>query len=169
MRGMMVVALAAAVVGCGDRGTDVDFGGEDMGPDLHAVVSEDGGVKRGLTREYVYFALSDSARAEAETELDEDAEESFFGGIMRGILGKALGFRAKYEVASIRDIRWDDRLVIEFNDPDRRIDDNVQLSEDRPVTEVFGEEAVRAFSEAFRAVKQGQATPPEGGGEAPSP
>ncbi len=160
MRSLIAVALAATLVGCGDRGGNVDFGGEDMGPDLHAILSEDGGVKMGLTRAYVYFALSDSARAEAQGELNRDAEDSFLGGIMRGVVGKALGFRAKYEVAEIRDIRWEDgRLRVVFDDPDRRIDDSLQIGEDESVAEAFSEDAVRAFAEAFRAVKAGQADP----------
>ena len=162
MRSLIAVALAVSLAGCGDRGSRVDFGGEDMGPDLHAILSEDGGVKMGLTREYVYFALSDSARAEARAELDRDAEESFLGGIMRSVVGKALGFRAMYEVAEIRDVRWEDgHLRVVFNDPDRRIDDNLQLGEDESVADAFSEEAVQAFSEAFRAVKEGQAAPAE--------
>jgi hypothetical protein len=157
MRTVMALTLAAALAGCGDRSGAVDFGGEDIGPDLHAIASEDGAVKMGLTREWVYFALSDSARAEAQAELDEDAEadgmEGLFGGIMRRLVGRALSFRAKYAVAEIREIRWeDDRLRIEFNDPTRRVDDNLQLGEGESVTEAFTEEAVRGFAAAFRAL-----------------
>lgn len=161
MKGLLIaVALAVALVGCGDRGNQVDFGGEEMGPDVHAVVSEDGNVKLGLTLEYVYFALSDSARAEAQRELDDDAEaegvKGFFGGVMRGVLGKALAFRARYPVAEIQDIRWEDgRMRLEFTDPDRRLDDNLQV-EDEPVTEAFSEEAVREFSAVFRTLKEEQ-------------
>lgn len=153
MRSLIALTLALALVGC-DRGTDVDFGGETMGPDLHAIVSEDGSVKMGLTREFVYFALSDSARAKAQADLEEDAEQSFLGGIMRGLVGKALDFRAKYAVSTIQDIRWEDgRMRVVFTDPDRRLDEGLRIGEDQSVDEAFTEDAVQAFSEAFRAVK----------------
>lgn len=159
MRSLLTLMMAALLVGCGDRDGGVDFSGDDIGPDLHAVVSEDGAVKLGLTREWVYFTLSDSVRAEAQAELDADAEaegvEGFFGGIMRRLVGKALGFRAMYAVAEIREIRWEDsRLRIVFNDPDRRVDDNLQLGEGESVTEAFSEEAVRELGEAFRSLKE---------------
>jgi hypothetical protein len=154
MRTLIALTLALALIGC-DRGTDVDFGGETMGPDLHAIVSEDGSVKMGLTREFVYFALSDSARTQAQTELDEDAEQSFLGGIMRGLVGKALDFRAKYAVSTIEDIRWEDgRMQVVFTDPDRSLDEVLKIRDDQPVGETFTEDAVRAFAEAFRAVKE---------------
>lgn len=157
---MIALTLAVALAGC-DRGTDVDFGGEAMGPDLHAIVSEDGSVKLGLTQKFVYFALSDSARAEARAELEEDAEQSFLGGIMRGLVGKALDFRAKYAVSSIQDIRWEDgQLRVVFNDPDRRLDEGLEIGEGRPVTDAFTEDAVLAFAEAFRAVKRESARDP---------
>ena len=160
MRSVFTVVLALAVAGCGDSDGGVDFSGGDLGPDLHSVESEDGAVRMGLTREWVYFTLSDSVRARAQAELDADAEaggvEGFFGGIMRNVVGKALEFRAKYAVAEIRDIRWEDgRMQIVFEDPDRRIDENLQLGEEgEPVTEQFAEDDVRAFAEVFRAVKE---------------
>lgn len=154
MRTLIALTLAVALTGC-DRGTDVDFGGEAMGPDRHAIVSEDGSVKMGLTREFVYFALSDSARAQAQAELDEDAEQSFLGGIMRGLVGKALDFRAKYAVSTIQDIRWEDgRMRVVFTDPDRSLDEGLEIGDGQPVAETFTEDAVLAFAEAFRAVKE---------------
>lgn len=161
MRSLIAVALAVALAGCGDRDAGVDFGGEEMGPDVHAVVSEDGNVKMGLTLEHVYFALSDSTRAEARRELDADAEaggvKGFFGGLMRSVVGEALSFRANYPVTEIEDIRWEGgRMHIEFADPDRSLDDNLQI-DDEPVTEAFSEASVREFSAVFRTVKEEQA------------
>ena len=158
MRGLLVMALAVALVGCGDRDNQVDFGGGEIGPDLHAIESRDGVIKMGLTQEWVYFALSDSARADAAAELEADAEaegmKGFFGGIMQNLVGRALDFRARYAVAEIRDIRWQDgRMHFEFIDPDRRLDRNLQIGEDESVTEAFAEEDVKAFGEVFRAVK----------------
>lgn len=158
MRSVLALALAAVLVGCGDRDGAVDFSGNEIGPDLHAVVSEDGAVKMGLTREWVYFALSDSARARAESELNEGVEadgvEGFFAGIMHRLVGKALSFRAKYAVAELREIRWEDgRMRLVFNDPGRGVDDNFQLGEGQSVTEAFSEEAVGEMAEAFRSLK----------------
>lgn len=159
MRSLLAIAMAVALVGCGDPDAGVDFSGEDLGPDIHSVLSEDRLVKMGLTRDWVYFELSDSVRAEARAELDADAEagglKGFFGGIMRSLVGKALGFRARYAVAEIRDIRWEDgRMRIEFEDPDRSLDENLQVGEEgEPVTEQFAEDDVKAFAEVFRGVK----------------
>ncbi len=159
MRTVLLMALALTLMGCGDR-DQVDFSGEDLGVELHSILSEDGFVRMGLTREWVYFALSDSARAEAQAEIREDAEadgvRGFFGGLMQSVLGKALGFRAKFAVSEIEDIRWEDgRMRFEFEDADRRIDENLQIGEDGSVTEAFAEDQVRAFAEVFRAVKEG--------------
>ena len=123
-------------------------------------------MKMGLTRKWVYFALSDSVRAEAEAELDADAEadglKGFFGGIMRNVVGRALDFRAKYAVSEIRDIRWEDgRMRIEFDDPERRVEANLYAGEDeKTVDEAFAEEDVKGFAEVFRAVK-GDEVPPD--------
>lgn len=159
MRTVIVMALALTLMGCGDR-DQVDFSGEELGVELHSILSEDGFVRMGLTREWVYFALSDSARAEAQAEIREDAEaegvRGFFGGLMQSVLGKALDFRAKFAVSEIEDIRWEDgRMRFVFEDPDRRIDENLQIGEDGSVTEAFAEDEVRAFAEVFRAVKEG--------------
>lgn len=162
MRTLMVVVLAATVAACGDKADRVDFSGDDLGADIHTMATEDGALVMGLTREWVYFTLSDSVRAEARAEVasrtDSGGVKGFFGGLMRSAVGKALSFRAKYPVSEIRDIRWEDgRMMVEFVDPDQRIEDNFQADDDEPVTEAFAEEDVRAFSDAFRALKQGEA------------
>jgi hypothetical protein len=73
---------------------------------------------------------------------------------MQNLLGRALDFRAKYAVAEIRDIRWEDgRMHFEFTDPERRLDRNLQVGEDQSVTEAFAREDVEAFGEVFRTVK----------------
>jgi hypothetical protein len=161
MRSLMVMVLAATVVACGDRSDRVDFSGEDLGPDLHAITTDDGALKMGLTREWVYFTLSDSVRSEIESELaaktDSGGVKGFFGGLMRSAVGKALGFRARYAVAEIRDIRWEDgRMVVEFTDPDRGLDDNLTTDDDEPITEAFAETDVQALSEVFRGLKGGE-------------
>jgi hypothetical protein len=160
MRRTWVLALLVPVLAaCGDRpDADLDFGGEDLGPDQYAIRSEDGDVKLGLTEQYVYFGLSEEALEEARAEMREDADkegvEGFVGGLLERTVGKALGFRAKYLVSEIEDIRWEDgALRIVFTDPDRRIDSGFRVN-DEPVTEAFGEADVRAFAEEFREVKQ---------------
>ncbi len=160
MRWLWVAAMAATLLGCGDRGNQVDFSGDDIGPELHAIHSRDGAVKMGLTRDWVYFALSDSVRAEAEAELRADAEgegvSGFFGGIMQSLVGRALDFRARYAVSEIEDIRWEDgRMRFLFRDSDRQLDDNLQFGDDGSVTEAFAREDVQAFGEVFRVVKRG--------------
>lgn len=47
----------------------MDLGGDDIAADRYAILSDEGGVKLGLTDRYVYFALSDSTMAEARSEM----------------------------------------------------------------------------------------------------
>lgn len=156
-RSLAAALLIPVLAGCGDRPeADMDFGGEDIGPDRHAILSEDGNVKLGLTDEFVYFALSDQALEEARSDMREGSEkegvEGFVGGIVEKTVGKALAFRAKYRVSEIEDIRWEDgELRLEFTDPDRSLG-SFEV-DDRPVAEAFAEDDVRAFAEAFREVK----------------
>lgn len=157
MRRAMLLTLALPFLGCGDPGADVDFGGEELGPDRHAIMTDDEGVKMGLTDRYVYFALADSvveeARAEMRQEVGDEGAEGFFGGLVEKTVGKALGFRAKIPVDEIRDIRWEDgRMRIDFVDAERQFGDNFKV-DDRPMDEAFREEDVRAMGEAFRELK----------------
>lgn len=157
MRGLLTMALVAALVGCDTGDVDMDFGDEDLGPDVHSMVSTEGEVKMGLTDRYVYFGLSEEAVEEARSEMrqetDKEGLEGLLGGVVEKTVGKALGFRAKYPVTAIEDIRWEDgEMVIDFADPDRRLGD-FEVS-DQPVTEAFAEDDVREFAEAFRRVKE---------------
>lgn len=157
MRGLLTMALLAALVGCDQGDADMDFGDEDLGPDVHSMASTEGEVKMGLTEEFVYFALSEEAveeaRAEMRQETDKEGLEGLIGGVVEKTVGKALAFRAKYPVEAIEDIRWEGgSMVIDFTDRDRRLGD-FEVS-DQPVTEAFAEEDVREFAEAFRRVKE---------------
>lgn len=158
MRYLTIVVLTLSLAGCGDRdNASMDFGGEEIGPDRHAVVGEDGDIKLGLTDEYVYFALSEETLGKARAEMRREAEQDGAGGLVGGALektvGKALGFRARLPVSEIEDIRWEDeRMRIVFTDPDRTFGDDLSVA-DRPVTEAFTEEAVREFGAALRQLK----------------
>lgn len=158
MKPRLALALMLPLAGCwGGDDPNVDFGGEDLGDDRHAILSEDGKVKMGLTDEYVYFGLSEAAVEEARSEMRSEAEEEgvagFLGGMLERTVGKALGFRATLSVDEIEDIRWEDgRMRIEFVDPDRDLGNTFRV-DDEPVTDVFPEEDVRELSEAFRRLK----------------
>jgi hypothetical protein len=159
MKRVMAVALLVPVLACGDRReADVDFGGEDLGPDRYSMVSQEGEVKMGLTDEFVYVSLSDEAVETARSEMREGAEKEgvagMVGGIVEKTVGKALGFRARFAVAEIEDIRWEDgEMRIVFVDPDRRLDERSFHVDDRPLTEAFSQEDVEAFAREFRALK----------------
>lgn len=159
MSGRAAALLAVALLaGCGDsHDAEIDLGGEELGADRYAVLTDDGDVKMGLTDEYLYFSLSERAREEAREEMDAAAQEEgvkgVFGGIVRKTVGRALDFRARFPVDEIRDVRWEDGAMrIEFEDPDRSLGDGFEV-EDRPVTEAFPETAVRSFGEEFRRLK----------------
>lgn len=151
------LALAVALAAC-DAGAEVDFGGEDIGPDRFAILSDQGAVRMGLTDEFVYFALSDSVIAEASAEMEEDAsgEEGIgasIAGMVRGSVERALRFRTKYPLAEIRDIRWEDgRMVVEFENGATGLGDNIHV-DDRPLEESFAREDVEAFAAEFRKVR----------------
>lgn len=157
MRALLAVAiLVPTLAGCDRPDADMDFGGEEIGPDVHSIQSREGEVRMGLTERYVYFALSEEAVEEARSEMrreaDKEGVEGLVGGVLERTVGKALGFRAKYPVEAIEDIRWEGgEMVIEFSDPDRRLD-RFEV-DDESVTEAFSEEDVRSFAEAFRELK----------------
>ena len=89
MRGHSFRAVLASVilVGCSDEpsvrfdvgnddtlfaGSEVTYGPEDQ----FATLSRDGVVKLGLTRERVYFTISDAVREHVDTEIEKGMEES---------------------------------------------------------------------------------------------
>lgn len=163
MRRLLALALLGSITACGGGDTEVDFGGDEIGDDRFSVLSRDGEVKMGLTDEFVYFALSESALEEARAEMEEDLGDGeglggMIGGMVQKGVEKALTFRAKYRVAEIEDIRWaDGEMEMIFTDGGREVTDNLKI-DDRPVTEAFSRDDVEAFAEAFRAVKAGSAS-----------
>ncbi|MBW3552691.1 MAG: hypothetical protein KY466_04225 [Gemmatimonadetes bacterium] len=158
MRTRLTLLLLAPLAACSDGGADMDFGGEDLGEDRFAIRSDDGAVRMGLTDDVVYFALSDSVRAVARAEMEDDTpREGIAGsiaGAVRGGVSRALAFRAKYPVAEIRDIRWEDgRMTFDFEDPDRTLSREFEV-DDRPIAEAFSEQDVLAFAREFRRLKR---------------
>lgn len=158
MKRACALALLIPLLGCGDDTPDVDFGGEEPGPDRYAVLSTDGEMKMGLTEDFLYFALSERTREEARSEMQAAAEKEGVAGVIGGIVektvGRALDFRARYPVSEIRDVRWEaGGMRIVFEDPERTVGKEFRI-DDRPVGEAFPEEAVRAFGEEFRRLKQ---------------
>lgn len=151
---LLIVSLA----GC-DQGPEVDFSGDDLGDDRFAIHSENGELRLALTDEFVYFALADSvqdlARSEMESGMaDEGGLAGAIGGIVRGAVGQALSFRAKYPVAEIRDVRWQDgRMVFDFADPGRSLGDTFEV-DDEPADQAFVESDVQAFGAEFRKLKR---------------
>lgn len=157
MRRCLALLMLAPLAACGD-GPDMDLGGEDLGPDRFAIHSTDGGLRLALTNDFVYFALSDSvvavARQEMQDSMPREGIRGAIAGMVRGGVNRALSFRARYPVAEIRDIRWEDgRMLVEFEDGRRSFGDNVEV-DDRPVEEAFDSSAVEAFSAEFRRAKQ---------------
>lgn len=161
MRQWLALGLVLPLLGCGDDGGPaVDFGGEELGPDRHAIVSEDGGAKTGLTDRYVYFGLSDATVEKARSEMraglrsdtGQEGSPGFVGGLVERTVGRALRFRAKLPVEEIEDIHWEDgRMRIDFVDPGE-LGPNFRVN-DEPVTDAFAEEDVRAFAEALHRLK----------------
>ena len=154
----LALALLIPLIGCGDDDPQLDFGGEELGVDRYAVLSNDGEMKMGLTDGYLYFSLSERTREEARAEMQEAAEQEGVAGVIGGLVektvGKALSFRARYPVDEIRDVRWEGgEMRILFEDPDRSVGDQFKI-DDRPVAEAFPEEAVKAFGEEFRRLKR---------------
>lgn len=160
----MAVALALplaallATTGCGGDRPDVDLGGRDVGPDLFAIETTDGGVRMVLTDEFVYLALTDSVREEARGEMQAAADQEGASGAIAGFVertvGKALSFRAMFPVDEIEDVRWEDgEMRVVFTTRRRNLDDMFHTG-DEPVTRAFAEEDVRNFGDELRALKR---------------
>lgn len=174
MRSMMAVLVVAVFAGCSDERNvkftmgdqDSTFAGREveLAPsDQFAVVSRDGVVKLGLTRERVYFTASDAVREHVDSTLQKEMSESdsrfaraISGAVRRG-LQSALAFDVDFRIDEIRDVDYvDGELVFDWVDPEREGTlDNVEI-DDQPVTRAFDAESGRAFVRAFRRVKRGE-------------
>jgi hypothetical protein len=179
---LTVLAVAAA---CGDdRGTrarvDIDddslFAGSEATlreGDLFAANTENGAIRLGLTRERVYFELSEQLREHVDSEIESGIGESenriarsIGAAVRRGIAG-ALDVEIDYRVDDIRDIDYrDGELVFDFVDP--RDGEALRSTDidDEPITRAFSEDDARAFVAAFRRLKRAD---PSVAGSTPSP
>ena len=183
MAGLMALLL---LVACSDE-PSVQFGVTDddslfaggelrLAPgDQFAVLSRDGVVKLGLTRERVYFAASDAVREHVDSTIEREMSgsdsrvaRSIAGAVRRGVQN-ALEFDVDFRVDEIRDVDYvDGELVFDWVDPERnRSLDNVRV-DDEPITRAFDEAAGRAFVQAFRRVKRGDTLRADSAGGAAS-
>lgn len=166
------VTLAVVAAACGDdpdarARIDIDddslFAGSEATlreGDLYAANTENGAIRLGLTRERVYFELSEQVREHVDSEIESGIGEaenriarSIGAAVRRGIAG-AMEVAIDYRVAEIRDVDYrDGELIFDFVNPD----DGRTLSstdvDDEPITRAFAEEDARAFVAAFRRLK----------------
>jgi len=154
---LFLLPLAATLVACGGDRADMDFGGRDIGPDLFTVTSTDGNVRMALTDGFMYFALTeqvlDEVRGEMRDVTEKEGAAGLIGGFVERTVGKALQARALYPLDEVEDVRWeDDAMQVVFTQRRRSIDDAFRVS-DEPITTAFSEDAVRAFGEELRALK----------------
>jgi hypothetical protein len=128
--------------------------------DEFAALSTNGAIKLGLTRDRVYFEVSQAVREHVdstiETELDESDSRiarSIGGAVRRGIAG-ALDFEIDFQLEEVEDVEYrDGEIVFRFVDPgDERTLENIDI-DDEPLTRSFAEDDARAFVAAFRRVK----------------
>ena len=168
---LSLVALAAC--GDADRHADMDIGENDTlfaggearlsEGDEFAALTENGAVKLGLTRDRVYFEVSEAVRQHVDGALEKGIEESesrirrsIVGAIRRG-LESALQFEIDFRVDEIEDVDYrDGEIVFRFVDGgNERSLENIDI-DGEPLTRSFSEEDARAFVAAFRRVKAGE-------------
>lgn len=139
--------------------------------DEFAVLSRNGAVKLGLTREHVYFELSDAVREHVDAEMRDGfgGEDSRIGrtigsAVRRGVQS-ALAIDYALRLSQIEDVDYrDGELVFDFVNPDDAVSlDNIEIG-DKPVTHAFAPSDARAFIEAFRRVKRGESVRTEASG-----
>ena len=171
MRATLPVVVVALFLGCGDSAdVNIDFDEEDstfagrvanLEPgDEFAMLTENGAVRLALTRERVYFQVSEAVREHVDSTIREELEasdsriaRSIGSAVRRGVVG-ALEFDIDFRLDDIRDVDYrDGELVFEFEDPDdARALRNLKV-DDEPLTRAFSERDARDFVAAFRRVK----------------
>lgn len=171
------LTLAALAVACDDdraprARVDVDddslFAGSEATlreGDLFAANTENGAVRLGLTRERVYFGLSEQLQEHVDSEIESGIGESdnriarsIGAAVRRGIAG-AMDISIDYRIDEIRDVDYrDGELVFDFVDPEDGRTLRGTDVDDEPITRAFTEEDARAFVDAFRRAKSGAAS-----------
>lgn len=171
------LTLAALAVACDDdraprARVDVDddslFAGSEATlreGDLFAANTENGAVRLGLTRERVYFGLSEQLQEHVDSEIESGIGESdnriarsIGAAVQRGIAG-AMDISIDYRIDEIRDVDYrDGELVFDFVDPEDGRTLRGTDVDDEPITRAFTEEDARAFVDAFRRAKSGAAS-----------
>ena len=133
---------------------DVSMTGDVPGTPVESVTTRDGQMELGVTDQVVFARLSESLRAEIETEMADETEGQggLGGSIARAVTGAvAQGLAAAVTVplGDVRDVRYQGgRVVIEMADGDPSPFDRAK-TDDRPMLDQFDAEAGRRLAEAF--------------------
>ncbi len=138
---------------------DVDLGGLAVSSDppgalVEVVATRDGQVELGVTDEVLFSRLSESLRAEIESDMDaETKDQTGLGGtIARAVTGavaEGLSVAVSVPLADVRDVRYENgRVVIEMTDGEPSPFQTTK-SDDEPMLEQFDAAAGRRLAEAF--------------------
>ena len=123
--------------------------------DQYAIHSRGDEIKLGLTDDVIYVRLSDATLDEVDAEMErETAEETGFGAMIAGAVtagvSDLLRNRLEFDVAAVRDIRFDDgTITLEMEDGSSN--DAVFNNDDGDA--LFARRDAEAFIEAFHKVK----------------
>lgn len=148
-----------------DMDDDTTFAGAEpnyASDDEFAMLTENGAVKLGLTRERVYFEVSQAVRDHVDEEIAEGVEDSdsrlarSIGDAVRRGVQSAMSIDIDFDIDEIRDVDYrNGELVFEFVNGEEQSLDNINI-DDEPVTRSFDADDARAFVDAFRRVKAGE-------------
>ena len=171
-RPLIVLAFALAATACSDSPNvefdmddDTTFAGAEPNyapGDEFAMLTENGAVKLGLTRDHMYFEVSEAVREHVDEQLEEDMGESdsrigrsIASAVRRGV-SSAMSIDIDYDLDEIRDVDYrGGELVFEFVRGEEHALDNIEI-DDEPITRSFSAQDARAFVDAFHRVKRGE-------------
>ena len=181
-RFLPVVLILLVAAGCTDE-PHVEFSMDDdttfadakvnyASDDEFAMLTENGAVKMGLTRERVYIEVSEAVREHVDERIAEGMEEgdsriarSIENAVRRGVRS-AMSIDIEFDVDEIRDVEYrGGELVFDFVNDEERSLDNIRI-DDEPVMRSFPPGDARAFVDAFRRVKAGESVRTDGGDSA---
>ena len=145
-----------------DDTTFADAEVEYASDDEFAMLTENGAVKLGLTRERVYFEVSEAVREHVDEQIAEDMGESdsrigrSIGNAVRRGVRSAMSIDIDFDIDEIRDVEYRaGELRFEFENDHERSLDHVQI-DDEPIGRSFAAEDAQALVAAFRRVKAGE-------------